>query len=217
MQAVYFLVVAVIQLGIAIYGTQKTRQHFNYYALLVLIVVFGLAYDNFAIAAGGFVPQGDLLKWLNAPRYWVHALVTPAMIIAAFGALRMTGSKFAQSKTWHGVFCVLATALIALGSYTDILNLTLEPTTEAGLTRYVNTFEFLKGPPIPAVLTVLVVLIFGGVLWRNAKFPWLFFGALIMFGAAGVTGMPIVQNIGEIAFAAGLVVTQIFAAQHAHS
>ncbi len=213
MQSIYFLLAGLVQLGIAIYGVQKMRKFFNYYALLVLLVVFGLAYDNFVLAAGGFIPAGDLLKTLNAPRYWMHALFTPVMMIAAFGALRLTGSKFAQGKSWHIIICVLATALIALGSYSDILNLTLEPETSGGLTRYVNTFDFLKGPPIPAVATVLVVLIFGVVLWRNTRFPWMFAGALVMFGAAGATGMLIVQNIGEIAFAGGLVVAQIFAAQ----
>ena len=213
MQSIYFLVAGLVQLGIAIYGVQKLRKFFNYYALLVLMVVFGLAYDNFALAAGGVIPAGDLLRALNVPRYWVHALFTPMMMIAAFGALRLSGSKFAQGKTWHIIICVLATALIALGSYTDIFNLTLEPVVSGGLTRYVNTFEFLKGPPIPAVVTVLVVLIFGILLWRNTRFPWLFVSALVMFGAAGAVGMLIVQNIGEIAFAGGLVSAQIFAAQ----
>ena len=49
MQNIIFIIVGFIQLGIAIYGTMQVRRHFNWYALLVLIVVYGLAYDNFVI------------------------------------------------------------------------------------------------------------------------------------------------------------------------
>lgn len=209
MQNVIFAVVGLVQLGIAIYGTQKVRKFFSWYAVLVLIVVFGLAYDNLAIASGSLFGAGALTKALNAVRFWVHALFTPAMMIAAFGALRMTGSSFAQSKGWHIVICVLATALIMLGSYTDVINLNLVLEQESGVLKYVNDFEFLKGPPIPAVVTILVVMAFGIVMWRNVKWAWLFVGALIMFIAAPMASMPVFQNIGEIAFAAGLVTTMI--------
>ena len=52
----FFVLVAVIQLGIAFYGVGQLRKYFNWYALLVLIVVFALAYDNLAIAAGALLP-----------------------------------------------------------------------------------------------------------------------------------------------------------------
>jgi len=213
MQNIIYVIVGLIQLGIAVYGLQQVRKHFSWYALLVLIVVFGLAYDNLAIASGSVFGEGSLTKALNAPRFWVHALFTPAMMISAFGALRMTGSKFAQSKTWHVVICVIATALIALGSYSDILNLDLVLKQSGDVLKYVNAFEFMKGPPIPAVVTILVVLIFGIVMWRNIGWKWLFFGALIMFISAPMASMPLFQNVGEIAFASGLVTTMIRANQ----
>jgi hypothetical protein len=214
MQIVYFLIVGLIQFGIALFGLVKLRKKINSYAILVIIVVFGLAYDNFAVAIGGLLPEGELLKIINLPRFWIHALTTPTMMIAAFGALRLTGSKFAASKTWHAFICLLTTALIALGSYIDIFNLTLVPETENGLIRYVNAFDLFKGPPIAPVGTILVVLILSIVLWKNARFPWLFIGAVMEFIAAAATGLLLVQNIGEIAFAAGLVAAQIFAAQN---
>ena len=77
MQNVFFVIVGLAQLGIAIYGTMQMRKHFNWYALLVLIVVYGLAYDNLVIASGAVLGEGDLLKTINAPRFWVHALFTP--------------------------------------------------------------------------------------------------------------------------------------------
>jgi uncharacterized membrane protein YhhN len=83
------------------------------------------------------------------------------------------------------------------------------PETENGVLRYVNDFHLFKGPPIPAVVTVLVVLIFGAVLWRTIKWPWLCLGSLLMFLTAAATGFPLLQNVGEVAFAAGLVSTMI--------
>lgn len=77
------------------------------------------------------------------------------------------------------------------------------------MTKYSNAFEPTKGPPIPAVVTILVVLIFGIIMWRNVKWKWLFVGSLLMFIAAPMASMPFFQNVGEIAFAAGLVTTQI--------
>jgi hypothetical protein len=209
MQSLIFLIVGIIQLSIAIYGTREVRRFFNWYALLVLIVVYGLAYDNFVIGLGATLGEGPLLKALNAPRYWVHALFTPAMIIAAFGALRMTGSRFGQSKTAHIVICVIATGLIVLGSYIDIVKLNLVFEVDGGVSKYANDFVLLPGPPIPAVLTIIFALAFGVMLWRNIKWPWLFVGSLLMFIAAPMASIPIFQNIGEVAFAAGLVTTQI--------
>ena len=212
MQSVIFLIVGLIQLSIAIYGTKQLRSHFNWYALLVLIVVYGLAYDNLVLASGVLLGEGGTLKALNAPRFWIHALFTPAMIIAAFGALRMTGSNFGKSRTAHIVICVVTTALIILGSYIDIINLDLVLEPENGILKYSNHFVLIPGPPIPSVLTILFALVFGVMMWRNIKWPWLFVGSLLMFIAAPMASVPIFQNIGEIAFAAGLVTTQIRAA-----
>lgn len=212
MQNIIFIIVGLIQLGIAIYGTKQTRSHFNWYALLVLTVVYGLAYDNVVLASGVFIGEGATLKALNAPRFWIHAMFTPAMIIAAFGALRMTGSNFGKSKTAHAVICVIATVLILLGSYTDIIKLNLVFEIKDSVHKYTNDFALIPGPPIPAVMTILFVLVFGVMMWRNIKWPWLFVGSLLMFIAAPMASVPIFQNIGEIAFAAGLVTTQIRAA-----
>jgi hypothetical protein len=213
MQSIIFLIVGLIQLSIAIYGTKQTRSHFNWYAVLVLIVVYGLAYDNIVLASGAVLGEGAALKALNAPRFWTHALFTPTMIIAAFGALRMTGSNFGKSRAVHIVICVVATALIILGSYIDLIKLDLVYEAENGIYKYVNQFVLMPGPPIPAVMTILFVLIFGVMMWRNIKWPWLFVGSLLMFIAAPMASIPIFQNVGEIAFAAGLVTTQIRAAR----
>ncbi|MFM8426800.1 MAG: hypothetical protein ACKOBL_16680, partial [Chloroflexota bacterium] len=99
------------------------------YALLLLIVLAGLAYDVLIIFIGRFIGEGDLLKTLNAGRYLVHGLATPAMIIFGFGVLRNAGVQWAQSRTTHIVICVVVTLLIALGVYEDVLALDLQTKT----------------------------------------------------------------------------------------
>jgi len=210
MQNIIFLVVGLIQLIIAFIGTRNVLKHFSWYAVLVLIVVYGLAYDNLSIASGAVFGVSETTRLLNVPRYVIHALFTPGMMIAAWGILRWKGVKWAGNRLWHSLVCGLATALILLGSYVDILNLTLVPNETNGVVRYVNDFHLFRGPPIPAVLTIIVVLVLGGVVWRKFKWPWMFVGALLMFFGAAAPVI-LLQNIGEIAIAAGLVTTIIWA------
>jgi hypothetical protein len=210
MQNIVFFIVGCIQLTIAIIGTRDIRKHFSWYAVCVLIVVYGLAYDNFALASGALFGVSDLTRTLNTPRYIIHGLFTPTMMIAAWGVLRWKGVSWAANRVWHSLLCLLATAMILLGSYVDILNLTLAPSQENGVVRYVNEFHLFKGPPIPAVLTIVVVLILGGIVWRKFKWPWMFVGALLMFFGAA-SPILIFQNLGEIAIAASLVATIIWA------
>ena len=211
MGAFYYGFAGLLQVVIAIIGVRHFLRHRNSYALLVVLVVASLAYDNFVLAAGGFLPEGDALRALSAPRFALHALFTPTMIIAGFGALRGLGVRFAQSRGWHTVICAFTSLLIAFGVYADILHQQLEARVAEGITRYSN--EFLQGPPIPAILTILAVLVLGVSAWRSAGWRWLFFGALVMFLAAPLFSFPILQNIGEIAFTGSMVATQVRAAR----
>jgi hypothetical protein len=175
------------------------------YDLLPVLVIFGLVYDNFVIASGSFVGEGDLLKNLNMWRYVLHALLTPLLIIWGFGMMRRMGFQFAQSARNHAIFCLIATAMILLGAYSDILRLSLELKVEEGLTRYVNVGG-IKGPPIPSIVTIFVLIGFGVMLWRKTKSWGLAAGSIFMLVAA-MAGLRIVglSNLGEVALSAGLL------------
>jgi len=165
----------------------------------LLLVLAGLFYDTLIIGIGRFIGEGSLLKTLNAGRFYVHALLTPTMIIFGFGVLRKAGVKWAQNKTTHIVICVFTTLLITLGAYSDILRLDLQTKTVADILRYVNEGG-IKGPPLPAILTIIFLIVAGISLWRNTGWVWLAIGGIIMFIAAG-TGMGdlfYIGNIGEV-------------------
>ena len=124
--------------------------------------------------------------------------------------LKRSKVKFADNKFWHSAICTLALALILSGSYESILNINLVPAMENGVLRYINDFELIKGPPLPAVLTIVVVLIFGIKLWRKIKWPYLFVASAVMFVTAALPSSLLVwQNFGEVIFAGGLVFTEI--------
>lgn len=189
--------------SVGIYQSKRSS-----YALLLLIVLAGLAYDTLIILLGRFIGAGDLLKTLNAGRYLVHGLATPAMIIFGFGILRNAGVKWAQSRTTHIVVCVVTTLLIALGVYEDVLALDLQTKTVMDTLRYTNEGG-MKGPPIPAMLTIVFLIVAGISLWRKTGWWWLAAGAIFMFIAAGagMGDMFYIGNLGEVVLGLGNVLT----------
>ena len=189
--------------SVGIYRSKRSS-----YALLLLIVLAGLAYDVFVIFLGRFIGEGDLLKALNAGRYLVHGLATPAMIIFGFGILRNAGVNWAQSRTTHIVVCIVTTLLIALGVYEDVLALDLQTKTVADILRYTNEGG-MKGPPIPAMLTIVFLIVAGISLWRKTGWWWLAAGAVFMFIAAGagMGDMFYIGNLGEVVLGIGNVLT----------
>lgn len=171
----------------------------NSYVLLLLLVLTGLFYDTLIIGIGKFIGEGNFLKTLNAGRFYVHALLTPTMIIFGFGILRKAGVKWAQNRTTHIVVCIFTTLLIALGAYSDILRLDLQTEVVADTLRYVNEGG-LKGPPIPAILTIIFLIVSGISLWRSTGWMWFAIGAFVMFIAAGagLGDMFYIGNLGEV-------------------
>lgn len=41
----------------------------------MLIVTFGLIYDNAILAGGGMLGHGDVLERLSVPRFFMHAIL----------------------------------------------------------------------------------------------------------------------------------------------
>ena len=178
---------------------QVSKMKRDNYVLLLLLVLAGLFYDTLIIGIGKFIGEGDLLKALNAGRFYVHALLTPTMMIFGFGVLRKAGVKWAQGKMVHIVLCVITTLLIALGAYSDILQLDLQTKVVVDVLRYTNEGG-IKGPPLPAILTIIFLIVAGISLWRNTGWMWLAIGAIVMFIAAGagMGDMFYIGNLGEV-------------------
>lgn len=205
--AVYFIA-ALIHLVFAYYSARIYLQNRSIYTLLVTIVIIGLFYDNFMIAAGSFIGEGDLLKGLNAWRFYIHAIITPTLMIYAWSVAKQSGIKWAQQPIALIGFAILTVLMIALGASVDIFDLSLVPEVEAGTLRYTNAH--MSGPPIPAIVTIIALIVVGAFIWRQKKWYVLCVGAIIMFVFAGAgASILLLSNIGEVMLAGTIVCTDL--------
>ncbi len=166
-------------------------------APLLVLVAAALTYDNAVIAVGSTLGEGQTLMVLNAGRFWAHALITPLLVVVGWRLARLTRPA---------VMAGLVAVLVAYGVYTEIVRLRLEPLRENGTLRYINAAA--EGPPIAAIVTIVVLIVLGAIVWRRLGTPWLLLGAVAMFIAAAL-GVHLVwlQNFGEAALLASLLLT----------
>ncbi len=207
--AITHIMIGALMAILLVFAIQPLRRKFSSYGLIIVALIIGLIYENLILGVGGLIGYGETLKMLNTPRFISHALFTPMLIIYAFGMARMAGLKWAQSRAWHLVFCVIATGLIAFGAFQDILNLKLVPyEVGAQVPGYRNDFALLKGPPIPAVSAILFVILVGGLLLWRVRWAWLVAGGVIMLvGAMLMLRFPLGGNLGELALGLAIVTT----------
>lgn len=207
MYSIAFLVIGAVQLWFAVQAWQLFRRARNWYILIALANLLALTYDCTMIGLGRFIGEGPLLRALNAPRFIMHALITPLLIIFIFGVMRRVGFGWAQSRIMHALFCTFALILVLVGSREDILHLSLAPKTYEDTVRYVNLAT--TGPPLPAILVIIVFLVMGVLLWVRTKSPWVFLGSLFMFICAPLGAkLPLVGNIGELGISAALIAAE---------
>lgn len=174
------------------------RQHRAPGALLTAMIAAGLVYDNGIIALGSSIGVGPTLEALSWPRFAMHAILTPFMMIAVTHMAQAGGIRWASSRGWKITVWVLVLGGIAEGSFAHLIGLELKPACFEGIVRYTSNLSpamFCSdtqvasqggGPPIPSIVGNLVTLVIGFALWRRNGWPWLMTGALVMFAAAAV-------------------------------
>lgn len=202
--AVFALIgVAVLAVGAM---AMRMRWRVGSVALAVALICAGMAYDNFAVAVGRFIGYGDVLMAINVPRYWIHALFVPMLILIAGVIVYRLGVRQIGSRANVIAGSVLVAMLLLIGIITDIVRLDLKPEDTGDALRYVN--EGASGPPVAAVVTVLALIVLGGMAWRYGYFKWLLVGALIMLVAAAAgTAVVWLGNLGELALMISLLAT----------
>ncbi|MDY6808508.1 MAG: hypothetical protein SW127_05765 [Actinomycetota bacterium] len=175
-------------------------------AILFAVICLGLAYDSFVVAAGRLIGYGDTLSAINMPRFWIHAIVVPLLIIVAGNLVGRLGVDQARSRNVTLGGWALVAMLIAIGVVEDVVRLDLQPEDAGDALRYVNAGA--DGPPLPAIITVLALLVLGTMAFRYAGFPWLFLGALVMLIAAPIGSVVLlVGNLGELVLMLSVLVT----------
>ncbi|GIK55681.1 MAG: hypothetical protein BroJett015_13440 [Chloroflexota bacterium] len=208
MLTILYLILAIVFAYLVWQAARIYQAKNSSYTLLLLIVLIGLLYDVLVILAGRFLGEGVLLERLNAGRYAIHALITPALIVFGFGVLRLAGVPWAQGRAAHTVVCLFATALIILGLYSDVLAFVPASRTVMDTLRYVNVGG-IKGPPVPALLTIIFLIAAGFSLWRQTGW-WLLAGSALLMFVAAALGMGrtfFIGNIGEVVLGLGCMLT----------
>lgn len=199
-----YLIAGTINLILAIIMIRQYLRSKSLYMIIPILVFIALIVDNYVVGLGEFIGEGATLKFLNAIRFYTHALFTSWIIVFAFGILRRIGIGWAQKKIAHSLVCIFALLMFCVGVYMDIWRLELVPKAENGTLRYVN--EGFHFPPIPSIAAILFLMFVGVFVWIKRKSPWTFFGALLMFICAPLgLRFPILGQFGEIAFGGAII------------
>ena len=199
-----YLLAAALQTVLAVIVFRQYQRGRSRFTLIPFLVILALVADNFVIAIGRFIGEGDTLKALNSIRFITHALFTSWLVVFTLDIARRAGLQWAKSNVVQYFFWGLAIALCALGVYMDILKLQMEPVQEAETLRYRN--GGFEGPPIPYIVVILILTVVGLQLWIKTKKPWVFLGALIEFICAPLGfRFPIVGQFGEVALCGAMI------------
>ncbi len=219
-----FLAYAAIHLGLWLWGWRLWAQTGRPVALF--LVLFGatlLFYDNLRIGLGRFIGPGETLYALSVPAFAWHWSMLPLLVIAAGAVARQADVAWAGHRLVMGAFCAVAVALSA-HDIPKIFEMDLRVACLADTVRYSTNvaaaqlcspadqpFSSGAGTALVAIITNLIVLAVGIVLWVRRKWPWLAIGSGAMFIAAGAFlrspwSLPI-GNFGEICITLSFILT----------
>lgn len=170
----------IILLFAMITSVSRTGRWF-YYPILLVILALGLAYDNGIIAAGHTIGEGKLLMMLSSLRFWIHAFVTPGLILVGYYILRRSGASFASRAYIRISAWALTLVLILYQIFAQTLHevKNLQLVQEYGVLRY--TAEGTSGPPIMVIVVGFVLLFIGIIIIFRQKWVWMFVGTALLF------------------------------------
>ena len=171
-------------------------------APVAILVLGGLIYDNVVLGLGGVLGRSDVLRVLSVPRYWIHAIATPLLILLVLEIGERCGLSWTgrRRKAWT----FLAFVLIGFGLGHDGFGQKLRFTTKGGTARYAN--EALSGPPISAIAVIVVVLAVAIMIWHRGASSLMAVSALLMLiGAAVGASVPLLGNLAECFFVISLL------------
>jgi len=180
MYTVYYLLFAASYILLLAWGLKSSSgTRLLTWSSFVYLVTLGLIYDNTVMGIGKWIGEGSLLEYLNALRYWSHAFLTPLLVLYSVGVLRESGIQWA-TRTWVTITAVFYTiSLIILEVWLEASKLELVPVEEYGVLRYVSTHPSTWSP-VMIILVTIVLLIASGIVWQKIKWPWFFFGTIVM-------------------------------------
>ncbi|MCB0117276.1 MAG: hypothetical protein R2873_31350 [Caldilineaceae bacterium] len=209
MSLLFYLLYAVVYLFLLAYGALLFRSRRRLGTLLLLLVTFGVFYDNLLLSLGNFLGDGPLLYTLSVPRFVLHQVVLPWIIYAGYEQARQAGHGWAQQPALRWGMAVLSALVMAAGIATRLWGLHLEPTIMDGVVRYVAVG--VSGPPIVSIVSIGLFAFIGAPFWRWNGWPWIVLATIAVFIGETLPDEGLRRAIGsalEVIFLAVLFVTQ---------
>ncbi|WKA55157.1 hypothetical protein [Planococcus shixiaomingii] len=213
MDTILYFFFAAAYLALLVWGMwrQKTWNAMS----VVFLVVLGLIYDNSIIALGKFIGEGALLENLSVPRFWIHAFLTPLLVIFSWRALSRAGVNWAKQKAVIVGAVLYTLALIGIEFIFETVNLNLASTREYGVLRYVSV-ETATGPPIMVLMLTVALMFSGAVLWKKAAWKWMLIGSAVMVIGSAIP-LPLDSSAATNAFELFLLTTLVWTKIHLES
>lgn len=218
MMTVQFLFFSVAQLALFFWVIRIYRATGAPAALVMLVPMFFLFYDNFMVAIGSFIGIGDTLKALSWPRFWAHWLSGYWIIIVCGSILRLADFRWAQNKFVMGSFCVLTVAIM-IYEIPNFWSVDLFPVCTNDLVRYTSrvgvgdscvdpSFSIQqRDSPLAVIIANFITIFVGGILAVRRRFPWMLIGSVAMLATAAVPALRAAKldNFGEVLIMGGII------------
>ena len=180
MDTYLYLMYVALYTALLIWGLYRIKRYdLSKWTSVIYIVILPLIYDNFILATGKWIGEGELLESLNFSRFCLHALITPLLVMYSVGTLRESDINWAKEKWIIIAGLIYTIGLIVLEFTTEVIGLELEVVKEYGVVSYSNVEE-ATGPPIMVLLVTLILIIASAILWKKTKWPVFFIGAVVM-------------------------------------
>lgn len=180
MDKIFYSLFTIAYIGLLVWSLKGfSTKDFKKWTSFIYLVVIALIYDNLILAIGDWIGEGEILKSLNAARFWLHAFITPLLVFFSFGTLRESGIAWAKNS-WVTVVTLLytiAAIVIEIISLTASLQLKVDKT--YGVVSY-SSVEAPNGPPIMILLITVAMLIASAILWKKTGWSIFFIGVVIM-------------------------------------
>ena len=178
---------------------------------VLILVILPLIYDNTILGVGSWIGEGQTLEVLNTARYWMHAILTPLLIVFSLGVLRRARVNWANTSAALWVTVAYAFAAFMVELFTVLLNLSLEAEVKYGVLSYAST-NSPSGPPIMILMVTLALLVSSIILWKRTGWFWMFIGVALML-VGSMIDIPIesaaITNAFELILLSSLVMTKL--------
>lgn len=178
---------------------------------VLLLVILALLYDNAVLAIGQYVGEGKTLITMSLPRYWLHACITPLLILFAWRTLVLARIRWANHRVTRWCFALLTVGLISFDLVADVWGIHLEPVWRSGVLVYEKTVESV--PPVMIIVVMSVLFVTSLIVWWKQKWPWYFVGILSMCVTPVInllTNTHAAHNISELLLMIALLATKAY-------